>query len=390
MGLRVIFVADRFYPLIGGGEKYVLSIASGLAERGHDVHVLTSSVPGRPQLEVLRCGLKVLRIKPIFHVRDIPILPLLKFVSSDAEIIHISGPSLNEDVICPFLKALNHKVVSTYHADFIMENMLVTTYYVMKAHLTYRFVDKIIVTTVRYAEILKRRGVPSEKISVIPIGVNEEIFKPAKNEERVLLRERYGIKGKIVLFVGGFDRKHAYKHPEILLKSFKSLIEDKKFAEARLIMVGGGELIKYYQKFSEGLGISKRVSFLGRVSMDHLVNLYKMADIFVLPSPLPSEGFGMTALEAMASGCPVIVTRACGCSEIIRKEKSGIIVKPWSTSELKDAMATLLLDEDLRRKLAYNGRMAIEKIYNWKRIVDRVEQLYEGLVEESEDSACCS
>jgi len=49
-----------------------------------------------------------------------------------------------------------------------------------------------------------------------------------------------------------------------------------------------------------------------------------------------------------------------------------------------------LLDEDLRRKLAYNGRMAIEKIYNWKRIVDRVEQLYEGLVEESEDSACCS
>ena len=217
--MKIIFIADRFYPLIGGGEKYVLSIASGLAERGHDVHVLTSRVHGCPKTEVLECGIKVLRIKPIFHVRDIPILPLQKFVSSDVEIIHISGPSLNEDLICPFLKTLNHKVVSTYHADFIMENMLMTTYYMMKANLTYRFVDKIIVTTVRYAEILKRRGVPSEKVSVIPIGVNEEIFKPAKNEERVLLRERYGIKGKIVLFVGCLDRKHAYKHPEILLKS---------------------------------------------------------------------------------------------------------------------------------------------------------------------------
>jgi glycosyltransferase involved in cell wall biosynthesis len=379
--LKIFLVADKFYPSVGGGEKYVLNLASGLAERGHEVHVFTSRVSSQPQSEVLDNGLKVWRIKPAFHVHGFPVLPLLKIVHSDADIIHASGPSLNEDLFCPILKASRHKVVATYHADFIIENVLVTMYYKAKANLTFKLIDRVIVTTERYAEILRKRGVSSGKIRIIPPGVNEKAFKPPTREERAFLKEKYGLAGKVVLFVGGLDKEHVYKHPELLMRAFKTLL--KKGEQPKLLIVGNGELREYYQGYCRYLGIEEHTAFLGRVPDDQLANLYKIADVFVLPSPLPCEGFGLVILEAMSSGCPVVVTKACGGSEVVQKTMSGIIVRPWSIDDLTEAMVTLLADENLRRKLGYNGRVAVEQTYNLNRVVDSVEQLYEELVEKN-------
>ena len=375
--MKILFITDRFYPLTGGGENYVFNLATRLGSKGHELCVFASINPNSPQREIIN-GVKVFRFPPTLMIHGQPIIRFIdKILQKNVDIVHASGPSLNEDVFFPSLRVFSNPIVVTYHADFILRNPLINLYYFLKTATILNLVDRVIVTSEKYARVLHRRGLARTKVRVIPLGVNENVFKPAPKEEKALLKKRHKLSGDIVLFVGAMSRKHEYKHPELLIEAFSSLHD--KHGKLRLLMVGGGEKREYYKALSKKLGLGNNVLFTGPLSEGMLADFYKLADVFILPSPSSSEGFGTVILEAMSSACPVVCTSACGGSEIIQKANAGIVVRPWDVNDLELAIDELLSDKRLAEELGWNGRRAVEAAYSLDKVVERTEQLYKEI-----------
>ena len=134
--------------------------------------------------------------------------------------------------------------------------------------------------------------------------------------------------------------------------------------------------LKMQAKF---LGIEDRVIFLGYIEDSKLPEVFRMADIFVLPS-VTSEAFGIVVLEAMASGVPVIATNVGGIPEIVKENEAGLLVPPGNELELRNAIQRLLQEEKLRRWYGSNGRRAVEEKYSWDRVVVKIEKTYEEVL----------
>lgn len=374
--MKLLFIADRFYPLIGGGENYVFNLATRLRNKGHEVRVFTAISSASPQREIIN-GIEVFRFPPTLKILGQPIIHYAKkILQKEVDVVHVSSPSLNEDVFIPLLRVFKNPTVVTYHADFAMRNQLIDLYSVLKAAAILNLANRVIVTSEKYERILRRKGLLKVKVTVIQLGVDERAFKPATEEERASIKRRLNLSGDIVLFVGSLSRKHAYKHPELLIEAFNSLRNRHK--KLSLLMVGGGERIENYKVWSERIGIGNDVIFTGSLPDSVLADLYRIADVFVLPSPSPSEGFGTVLLEAMSSACPVVCTTACGGSEVVRKASAGIVVRPWDVRSLELAIDKLLCNKGLAEELGWNGRRAVLSAYSLDKVVERTERVYEA------------
>jgi glycosyltransferase involved in cell wall biosynthesis len=376
--LRLLFIADRFFPLIGGGENYMFNLATKLRNKGHEVHVFTTTNSTSPQREIIN-GIEVFRFPPTLKILGQPIMGCIsKILQEEVDVVHASGPSLSEDVFIPLLRIFKNPTVVTYHADFAMRNQLIDVYSVLKSAAILNLANRVIVTSEKYKEILLRRGLLKAKVTVVQLGVDEKAFKPAKEGEKASIKRRLKLSGDIILFVGGLSRKHSYKHPELLIEAFNSL--RNRHEKINLLMVGGGERIEHYKAWSEKIGVGNDVIFTGSVSDSVLADLYRIADVFVLPSPSPSEGFGTVLLEAMSSACPVVCTTACGGSEVVRRANAGIVVRPWDVKGLELAIDKLLCDKQLAERLGWNGRRAVLSDYSLDKVVEKTQQVYEAAV----------
>ena len=114
-----------------------------------------------------------------------------------------------------------------------------------------------------------------------------------------------------------------------------------------------------------------------------LKKYYAMADLLVLPSITKLEGFGMVALEALAFGTPVISSNIAGVSEVLTKEKCGIVVESKNSIALAKAIKTFLLDKEHASELSIRGRKVIAQKYNWTEISKRMLNIYREVVEDS-------
>lgn len=124
-------------------------------------------------------------------------------------------------------------------------------------------------------------------------------------------------------------------------------------------------------------GLRDRVRFLGNVSHKHLLDLYRAADIVVNPSL--SESFGMSVVEGMACGVPIVGTRVGGMCETILDGRTGLLVEPEAPQELADALAALLLDEEAARAMGTAGRQRAVEHYSWQARAERLAELYDSL-----------
>jgi D-inositol-3-phosphate glycosyltransferase len=180
-------------------------------------------------------------------------------------------------------------------------------------------------------------GAPAEKIGVVPCGVNLALFCP---ESKTLSRKKLDLypADTILLYVGRFDP----------LKGLNTLLEAmtylKDHPRIRLIIVGGdGDKSPEYRilkKKSEGLGVSDKVMFVGRIDQHNLPPYYSAADVLVLPSRY--ESFGMVGLEALACGRPVVSTPVGAVDSLIRKTQAGCIVSDDSSRSLAEGIQSII------------------------------------------------
>ena len=143
------------------------------------------------------------------------------------------------------------------------------------------------------------------------------------------------------------------------------------FPTACYAIAGIGSRRDSLERLVAELGLGDAVRLLGFVSDDELPALYNAADLFVLASrryDLLVEGFGISIVEASASGLPVIGSRSGGIPEAIRDGETGFLVEPEDPAALAATAIRLLGDEGLRRRMGAAGRAAVESYYNWDRV----------------------
>lgn len=236
-----------------------------------------------------------------------------------------------------------------------------------------RSADRIIIASEHERALLTRLyDIDPAKVSVIPLGVDLDQFRPIM---RAVARHALGLNGKgIILFVG---RVEPLKGLDLLLSAAAQISEESDF---ELLVVGAdastnGELA-HLRQLAADLGLAGRVRFIGAVEHELLPLFYNAADVCVVPSYY--ESFGLVALEAMACGVPVVAARVGGLASTIRDGETGYLI-PWHCPEpFAERLELLLMNEDLRRHLGQQARAAAER-YRWSNIAHQIASLYEEL-----------
>ncbi|GAW92351.1 glycosyltransferase [Calderihabitans maritimus] len=228
--------------------------------------------------------------------------------------------------------------------------------------------------------------VSPQKIHIIPCGVEVSRFRVLARKE---LRKQLQAEGKkIILFVGRFV---ASKGLEVLIQSLSLLFQHcpELAPKTRLWIIGGDPLDVPLKQASaekqelvrliERMRLRDNICFLGPKSHEELPNYYNAADVCVVPSYY--ESFGLVAVEAMACGCPVIASRVGGLRYTVREGKTGLLVPPRSPEALAKAVARILLDDILRKRMARQAATYVSGKFNWNAVAKRVNNLYQEVIE---------
>lgn len=232
---------------------------------------------------------------------------------------------------------------------------------------TYSRSDKIIAVSQFQKDILKSKNIGGKKIEVIPNGVNTERFKPRDTS----LKERYNA-DNLVLYLGRLSKM---KGVHRLIRNARKIIEEN--TNTKILIVGRGGYRKQLVKMRNKLDLKEDVFFLNYTF--HPDKFYNLADIYVLPSIF--ESFGMTVLEAMACGTPVVASKNGGTEEIITNGEDGFLF--GDEEEMVDKINFLLENKALRKKLGKKARNKILRKFSWQKVAKRTEKLYEKVLRAS-------
>ena len=187
--------------------------------------------------------------------------------------------------------------------------------------------------------------------------------------DRALEKAGFGMAGKIVLFHG---RLSIQKGPDFFLMAAKKVLE--KEPDTTFVVSGKGDFLERLVKLAIDLGIEDRVVFTGYLPDEKLPLLYAASDVYVLPSV--SEPFGITVLEAMAAGTPVIVSKTTGASEIVRH---CLRVDFWDVDEMANKIIALLRYGELKEVLT-DGAGTEVRGFSWGKAAEETIQVYCELV----------
>lgn len=217
----------------------------------------------------------------------------------------------------------------------------------------YEEADHVIVTSEFVKRTMLQEGIPAEKLSVIPLGVNLEAFRPRPKPDDTFR----------VMFAGVISLRKGLPY---LLEAFNRL----GVPDAELLLVGA--------VYPEMRAIMRRYEgtyrLVGGVPQGELARLYNTASVFVMPSI--EDGFGMVVAEAMASGTPVIVTENVGIT--VEDGQHGYVVPIRDAGAIHERLITLYEDEDLRRTLGENARAHAQQ-FSWEHYQRRVVAVYRRL-----------
>ncbi|MBD3238608.1 MAG: glycosyltransferase [Candidatus Moranbacteria bacterium] len=216
--------------------------------------------------------------------------------------------------------------------------------------------DEVITVSVfSKREILKYLDISPERITVIKNGV-ADYFRYEQNKSKIPKNvKKFGVKDPYIFYIGGFEKR---KNLDLLIKAFAILAKNYQHAlENRKLVIAGelwekeNPLVLNVKKLVKELGIEDKVIFLGKVEDQDRAALYSRAELFVFPSLY--EGFGMTILEAMAAGCPVLASNISPFKELARDAIDYF--NPYRQDELLQEMIRLLTDKELRIELSLRG-----------------------------------
>jgi glycosyltransferase involved in cell wall biosynthesis len=379
--MKIVHVYHHYYPVVGGLERAVQSLAEELAKLGHEIHVVTSrfGAGDSPEGEVVN-GIHVHRVKSLrLHYPDLTCpLEYPDKVFRDADIVH--GHSQNSLFVVKIVerakrfdvKALIHfMAVESFkdHPNFFIR--LLAPYYGRRnTRAALEIADLPLVRSIRDLEILRKRyGVEAE---YLPDAVPDYYFTAEKSDPD-RFREKFGIKQeKFFLFIG---RMHKLKGPQVLVKALKYVNED---IAAVFIGPDGGYLGKTLN-LAEKIDVKRRVYYLGYVDEKTKIEALDSATALVLPSLADYvEVYPMVISEAWAREKPVIASSVGGIPYRVKHGINGLLVNPSDPKMLAEAMLKLANEEELAEEMGSNGR---REVFSWREVAEKSIQLYKQVLE---------
>lgn len=366
---KVLQVNKLYYPYTGGIEKVVQQIAEGLKDKVN-MEVLVCRDRGKTLIEQIN-GVNVFRAGSLGILFSLPIsfsfIWQLRKQSKDKDIIHIHMPFPLGDLGF-LLSGYKGKVVAWWHSDVVRQKKLMKLYHPIMEKFLDR-VDVIIVATQGHIDGSDYLPKYKNKCVIIPYGVDQAIEKKA--DEYLLSKKQKNNDIVKFLFVG---RLVYYKGCDVLLQAFQKVLG------AELTLIGNGELEMALKEQAIQNDISDRVHFQGSVDDELLSKAFEECDVFVLPSVVKSEAFGLVQIEAMSYGKPVINTNLpSGVPYVSLDKVTGITVSPSNVEELAAAMQWMVDHEDERLEMGQGARKRVKDYYNIDEMLSKVLEVYESV-----------
>lgn len=368
---KIGIVSEYFYPHLGGMTEHIYHFSKELIRRGYDVTLLTGRVKREgehwqgpslpPGLKVIEFGKSTL----IFANHSFARATLGFDVGKDIrkvlaaeqfDLLHIHSP-MTPTLPILFQKYSDTVTVGTVHTYFDS-----LPYYRLFRKILQPYLDKLdglIAVAPSCVEAMDKyfRG----HYAIIPNGVDVEWFARPQG-----VIEKYDDDRPTVLFLGRLDPRNGLG---TLIKAFFKVLA--QVPKARLVVVGEGPMRPLYER-KASLHLGKAIFFEGEISNTR-PEYFAASDVFCYPATKAS--FGITLLEAMAAGKPVVATENKGFCDMMQNGVNGLLVEQGRSDKLADALVQVLQDKNLARKLSDNGREMIRN-YSWETITDRVLGFY--------------
>jgi len=394
-------VAQRTIPAIGGVELHTAMISKKLVERGHEVTlvVLNSldqrdcgfgityqkpiliTKPNEPRLpkEEYWNGVRIIRFPSKFQLFSYYWSPgMLSWLLKNAEKFDIMHThtfrfSNNEFTALAHIKSKT-PFVFTGHDKLMLDYMgflsltIDKVYRATVGRLLLKMAERVIAFDKDYAvDYRNLLGVTNEKIRIISNGIDYAYYNDLPNGNE--LRDVLGNPEKVVLFIGRFID---YKKPDLLVASFKLVLE--RFPRSCLLMIGKDYgLLPYCRRLAIDLGLKEKVIFIEDAPEEIKLQALSIADVCVIPSDY--ESFGFVALEAQASGVPVIASYVGGLKYLLEEDKTGLFLKERSTTEIAEKIVFLLENEAVRDRMSLEAKKYAGN-YSWDSVANKLLEVY--------------
>ena len=362
--LRIGLISYDFYPFLGGQgvEAYNLFLR---LQQEDDVDVTVFSSRDNRLHDHLRIPATGYPGAGPFHFSGRFNLQLKRLISRfGLELLQIyggpGGVMLLRDAGVPAVYVANH----TYVQQFRYLGRSVYRPLARLEGIGYRRAAAIAaISTSTRDSLIEDYAIPEERITVIPVGIDTEIFKPLS-----VPREENS-----VLFVGRLCERKGVGY---LIEAAREI--RKEIPDFKLHIVGEGEKRESLEGKVREYALDGNVIFHGRAADEDLPLWYNRASLFCLPSLF--EGFGIVCLEAMACGTPVVASNAPGITDVMPPENRDLLVEPGDVEGLSKRILELLADESRRERLGKTMRKRAETEFDWKIIAMRFLSLYKEIV----------
>ena len=364
--LKILQVNKAYYPHVGGIESLVRQYSEELSQRPDtEVKVLVCRDERGGSFREKINGVDVTRAGSLGTYFSCPLsfsfIRKFRKMSKNADVVEIHLPFPLADLAL-LLSGFKGRVVIAWHSDIVKQKKLMLFYKPLMKTLLKR-ADCIITATKGHIDGSDYLPEYREKCRVIPYGVTPREYLSV--ERKPVLTELSSNKSSVKVFFTG--RLVYYKGVDVLLKAFKYV------KNCELFIAGTGELEAKLKAFAKANGMDKIVHLLGFLPDKTLRQAYGDCDIFVLPSVVKSEAFGIVQLEAMVYGKPVINTSLpSGVPHVSIDGETGITVPPSDEKALAKAINTLAENKELREKYGRNAAERVEKYFNEKNVIQEI------------------
>lgn len=369
------------YPSMGGSGIIATELGIKMAERGHEVHFITSNIPFRirkplpniifHQVEVNQYA--VFQYPPYDITLSTKISEVIEEYDLDILHMHYAVPHAICGILAKQMSGKDIKIMTTLHGT----DITVLGYdHSLKGAIKFGIEESDIVTSVSHSLAEQTKEIIHTEKEIIPIYnfVRENEF-PTRHDES--FKSDYGIEPheKVLIHVSNF---RSVKRIDTVIETFAKVHQQ---IPSKLILLGDGpELIDMRQK-TRDLGVEENVLFLGK--QDNVSAFYQLSDLVLLLSE--KESFGLTLLEAMKTGVVPIGSNAGGIKEVIKHGETGYIVDVGDSDQAADYALKLLQDNELYQQLQSQMLLDIEQRFGSELITDQYEHYYRQMLNKGEN-----
>ena len=363
-------IIPSFFPLVGGAEKQLSSLAKHLASSGLIIEVVTRSLPLTPKVEYID-GFKVLRLRNYFrnfgflislfiHIlknRNTYAVIHIHTLNSPAIVGSFLGHILKIPVLLKVTRSGKGAQLQTFSdgglKNYLFEQIKQQSYFIS--------------ITLDVQNELRKLGVDKSRIFSIPNGVEvtQDLLIPLGNfEEKNIIK---------ILYIGRLIKR---KRVDLLIKALGALDVNHEF---ELQVIGDGPERSELETLATSILLKKQFKFTGSLDHSDVLDELQKANVFVLPSD--SEGMSNALLEAMASGLAVIAANIPSNRELVKDKENGLLF--LTSNELKQNLEVVLSDKELMSMLAINAHQSIYNNFSFERVSNSYLKLYTDLIQET-------